>query len=81
MIAALIFDRLGAETAGIGAGSAGIKQAIEGGAADAEHLCGAQLIAFYACQHHVNVAKDCTIEVRVILGGDGLGSLRERHGG
>src|SRR5271156_1096990 len=52
-----------------GIGAAGVEQSIEGGAANAEHARGAELVAFDAGQDEVDVTQDGAVEVGVIFGG------------
>jgi hypothetical protein len=51
----------------------GIEESVEGGAADAEHFGGADLVAVAACEDADDVAKDGAVEVG-IFGGDLGGS-------
>jgi hypothetical protein len=58
----------------------GIEEAIEGGAADAEHAGRANLVAVSACEDEGDVAEDRAVEVGIF--GEGIGGdVRRRSGG
>jgi hypothetical protein len=63
-----------------GADASSFEQPVQSGAADAEHLGGAELVAVDPGENKINVAQDGAIEIRVVFGGDGIGGRGRRAG-